>query len=106
MCGLVAVLQDSDATSPVLARRALDAIRHRGPDAQGEWQERDVFLGHRRLSIIDLHTGQQPMLSTDDRYVIVFNGEIYNYRELRDLLQRDGVAFRTKSDTEVILEGY
>src|SRR5207245_1646284 len=55
---------------------------------------------------IDLYTGQQPMQSADGRYVIVFNGEIYNYRKLRDDLQRDGACFRTKSDTEAILEGY
>ncbi len=90
----------------VAARRALDAIAHRGPDAAGEWREREVFLGHRRLSIIDLATGDQPMQSVDGRYVIVFNGEIYNFIELRDLLACEGVAFRTRSDTEVILEGY
>jgi len=88
------------------ARRALSALGHRGPDAIGEWQDEGVFLGHRRLSIIDLSTGQQPMHSTDDRYVIVFNGEIYNYRDLRDRLRRQGASFRTQSDTEVILEGY
>ena len=64
------------------------------------------FLGHRRLSIIDLATGDQPMHSGDERYVIVFNGEIYNFRELADQLVRDGTFLRTLSDTEVILEGY
>ena len=82
------------------------AIAHRGPDAAGEWCERDVFLGHRRLSIIDLATGDQPMQSSDGRYVIVFNGEIYNFVELRDVLTAEGATFRTRSDTEVILEGY
>jgi asparagine synthase (glutamine-hydrolysing) len=65
-----------------------------------------VFLGHRRLSIIDLATGAQPMQSSDGRFVIVFNGEIYNFRELRDVLTAEGATFRTQSDTEVILEGY
>ena len=106
MCGLVAFLQDSAVTPLPVARRALDSLRHRGPDACGEWLDGDVFLGHRRLSIIDLHTGQQPMHSSDGRYVIVFNGEIYNYRELRDALRLDQSVFRTQSDTEVILEGY
>ena len=90
----------------VQARRALDSIAHRGPDAAGEWQERDVLLLHRRLSIIDLATGSQPMKSMDGRYVIVFNGEIYNFHELRDRLADEGVKCRTQSDTEVILEGY
>src|SRR4051794_12106293 len=106
MCGLVAFFEGSGVASLDTARRALDAIRHRGPDAAGEWQEAGVYLGHRRLSIIDLQTGQQPMHSADGRYVVVFNGEIYNYRELRDELERRGGRFLTRSDTEVILEGY
>lgn len=106
MCGLVAFFQSTEVTSTAVARRALDSLRHRGPDGRGEWLEGHVFLGHRRLSIIDLQTGQQPMHSADDRYVIVFNGEIYNYRELRLELESCGASFRTKSDTEVILVGY
>jgi asparagine synthase (glutamine-hydrolysing) len=106
MCGFVAVLQNAPVVDAASARRALDTIAHRGPDAAGEWRDGDVFLGHRRLSIIDLATGDQPMLTADGRYAIVFNGEIYNFRELRDLLVQQGVVFRTQSDTEVILEGY
>src|SRR5213593_624143 len=106
MCGFVAILQNAPVVNLESGRRSLDAIAHRGPDAAGEWHERDVFLGHRRLSIIDLATGDQPMQSHDGRYVIIFNGEIYNFIELRDLLLREGAVFRTKSDTEVILEGY
>src|SRR5215467_15476302 len=106
MCGFVAILQDAPIVAVAMARRALDAVAHRGPDAAGEWCERGVFLGHRRLSIIDLATGDQPMQSVDGRYVIVFNGEIYNFLELRKLLEREGATFRTQSDTEVILEGY
>src|SRR5262245_44455051 len=106
MCGFVAILQNAPVVDIVAARRALDTIAHRGPDAAGEWHERAVFLGHRRLSIIDLATGDQPMQSANGRYVIVFNGEIYNFVELRDLLAREGASFRTRSDTEVILEGY
>jgi asparagine synthase (glutamine-hydrolysing) len=105
MCGLIAFFHDGEQTPPA-ARRALESLRHRGPDEGGEWVEDGVFLGHRRLSIIDLRTGQQPMRSADGRYVIVFNGEIYNYRELRQELISAGAAFRTQSDTEVILEGY
>jgi len=106
MCGFVAILQEKPVVNCTSARRALDAIAHRGPDAAGEWRERDLFLGHRRLSIIDLATGDQPMESHDGRYVIVFNGEIYNFQELRERLAREGAVFRTRSDTEVVLEGF
>lgn len=106
MCGFIAIFQNAPIVDAVVARRALDTIAHRGPDAASEWRERAVFLGHRRLSIIDLATGDQPMQSADERYVIVFNGEIYNFMELRDLLSREGGLFKTRSDTEVILEGY
>src|SRR5438132_9212260 len=106
MCGILAILQSSPVVDADTARRALDTIAHRGPDAAGEWREREVFLGHRPLSIIDLTTGDQPMQSADGRYVVVFNGEIYNFVELRALLAREGAIFRTRSDTEVIREGY
>ena len=106
MCGFVAILQQSSPIDRGKASACLAAIAHRGPDAEGKWQEGPVFLGHRRLSIIDLATGQQPMHSSDGRYVVVFNGEIYNFAELRELLVREGAAFQTRSDTEVILEGY
>ena len=106
MCGLLTILQEAPVVDIAVARRALDAIAHRGPDAAGEWREGEVFIGHRRLSIIDLATGDQPMLSADGRYVIAFNGEIYNFLKLRELLAREGVIFKTQSDTEVILEGY
>jgi asparagine synthase (glutamine-hydrolysing) len=106
MCGLLAIL----GTNPILhkldKKRLLDSIAHRGPDASGEWHDDSVYLGHRRLSIIDLATGNQPMESCDGRYVIVFNGEIYNFPELREILTGRGAKFTTRSDTEVILEAY
>jgi asparagine synthase (glutamine-hydrolysing) len=106
MCGFFAVLQPSPVIESDAARDALDALSHRGPDASGEWCADGVFLGHRRLSIIDLATGGQPMHSADRRLVVIFNGEIYNFLELRERLIRDGATFTTHSDTEVILEGY
>jgi asparagine synthase (glutamine-hydrolysing) len=105
MCGFIAILQQKPVDVSA-AGRALDTLIHRGPDAGGQWFEEGVFLGHRRLSIIDLDTGGQPMHSSDGRYVIVFNGEIYNFPELRQELLKDGAKFNTRSDTEVILEGY
>jgi asparagine synthase (glutamine-hydrolysing) len=86
--------------------RATNLLHHRGPDGAGTWTEHGVFLGHRRLAIIDLATGDQPMRDASDRFVITFNGEIYNYPELRDELRAHGAIFQTSSDTEVILEGY
>ena len=84
-----------------------NAIAHRGPDSNGEYIDDLVGLCHRRLSIIDLSSsGKQPMFSNDNRYVIVFNGEIYNFQELREDLQSEGVTFNTKTDTEVILALY
>lgn len=84
-----------------------ETIIHRGPDAGGEYLDDWVGLGHRRLSIIDLSLlGNQPMYSTNGRYLIVFNGEIYNFQELRDELERSGCTFKSRTDTEVILVLY
>jgi asparagine synthase (glutamine-hydrolysing) len=81
-----------------------EALRHRGPDSRGEWRENDVWLAHRRLAILDLSPqGHQPMHSPCGRYVLTFNGEIYNYKELRLRLESAGYAFRGESDTEVVL---
>ena len=86
-----------------------NVLRHRGPNASGYWSsEKDnIYLGHRRLSIIDLsETANQPMSSSNDRYIIVFNGEIYNFREIRKTLEEKGISFFTDGDTEVLLEGF
>jgi asparagine synthase (glutamine-hydrolysing) len=108
MCGILGVLAASgpgvDAT---LASRALDTLLHRGPDGRGEWRDEQagVWLGHRRLAIIDITAGgAQPMVSRDGRYVLSFNGEIYNFTQLREQLDADGIALRGHSDTEVLLE--
>src|SRR5438128_718752 len=108
MCGIVGVLSRS-AIAPDTVARMRDRLAHRGPDHAGLWCSADgrVCLGHRRLSIIDLDVrSNQPMSSHDGRLTVTFNGEIYNYRALRTRLQREGVQFRTESDTEVLLEAY
>jgi asparagine synthase (glutamine-hydrolysing) len=83
-----------------------DTMTHRGPDDEGVYLAPGVGLGHRRLSIIDLSGGRQPMANADESLWVTFNGEIYNFRELRTLLEAKGYVFRTKSDTEVILHAY
>ena len=107
MCGIFGFVDAAKALPPTEQLcRLTNLLRHRGPDGGGYWTDAGVFLGHRRLSIIDLGGGAQPMASSDGRYVITFNGEIYNYPELREELRAEGVVFRTTSDTEVILEAY
>jgi asparagine synthase (glutamine-hydrolysing) len=110
MCGLAGVLLKHGADAAAIAADAVarmcERMRTRGPDAAGEWRDPEIalVLGHRRLSILDPEPrANQPMHSDDGRYVIVFNGEIYNFRELRSQLQRDGVPLHTRSDTEVLL---
>lgn len=106
MCGITGIVT-KDGTPPKEGDIACmtDALKHRGPDGRGVWIAPGVSLGHRRLSIVDLsERGAQPMHSADSRYVITFNGEIYNYKELRVELQNSGIQFRSDSDTEVLLE--
>lgn len=104
MCGFIASV-GRPGLPPAAAAAALASLASRGPDGVGTWQGGGVHLGHRRLAIIDLDPRAiQPMHSGCGRYAIVFNGEIYNYRELRKALAAQGVAFRTTSDTEVLLE--
>lgn len=105
MCGITGLINlDGSPVSLVILQKMTDAIVHRGPDGEGHWIEGNVGLGHRRLSIIDLSpAGHQPMISADHRYVLSYNGEIYNYRELRADLQAEGYWFRSKTDSEVVL---
>lgn len=84
----------------------LDSIAHRGPDASGDYFEESINLGHRRLSIVDLENGKQPLISEDGKIILSFNGEIYNYVELREQLIKQGFKFQTTSDTEVIIHMY
>lgn len=109
MCGIAGIL-NFDRQQPVDRRLVVAmtrAVAHRGPDAEGIWVNGPVGLGHRRLSIIDLSVAaEQPMASDDGQVRIVYNGEVYNFLELRRELQRRGYTFRTSSDTEVILQAY
>ena len=112
MCGIAGYLRiRPDSSTPIsqdIADRVIGTLRHRGPDGEGQWNSADklCWLGHRRLAIIDLETGNQPMTNEDGTIWTVFNGEIYNYQSLRDELIAQGHRFRTNSDTEVLLHGY
>ena len=110
MCGIAGIVKiRGEVVEPSELSRLTNLLAHRGPDGAGQWfsAERNVALGHRRLAIIDPGAGgNQPMLSADGRYVITFNGEIYNFLELRRELETLGAIFRTQSDTEVILAAW
>ena len=108
MCGIVGIARvGGEAIDPADLERAKRTLETRGPDDSGTWIEGGTGLGHRRLSVIDLSpNGHQPMLSADGRYAIVHNGEIYNFRELRDELGGPGAGWFSQSDTEVVLAAY
>jgi asparagine synthase (glutamine-hydrolysing) len=104
MCGICGMI--GPGADPDIVQRMNLSIAHRGPDGVGIYQEDGVVLGHRRLSIIDLVTGKQPMTNEDQTVWVVFNGEIYNFQDLRRDLQEQGHRFATRSDTEVLIHGY
>lgn len=108
MCGIAGIfhLTTPKPVDPARVERMCTAMAHRGPDGQGAWTAPGVGLGHLRLSIIDLAGSPQPMASSDGRAMLVFNGEIYNYRELREELRASGAIFRTDGDSEVILAAW
>jgi len=105
MCGIAGFLNlDGSPASPVLLRSMTDAIRHRGPDGEGHFIDGNFAVGHRRLAILDLSpTGHQPMVTSDGRYILSYNGEVYNFRELRIELEARGHQFRSSGDAEVVL---
>ena len=105
MCGITGVIDlKGNSISPIVLKRMTDALIHRGPDGEGQWIEGNVGIGHRRLSILDLSpAGHQPMLSSDKRWVLTYNGEIYNFKELRSELETEGYFFRSNTDSEVVL---
>lgn len=105
MCGIVGFV-GARADMDEILQAMMDRIVHRGPDGEGRFVDGQVALGHRRLSIIDLEGGKQPMFNEDGSLVVVFNGEVYNFQELREQLLAAGHTFATRSDTEVLLHGY
>ncbi|KWV93073.1 XrtA/PEP-CTERM system amidotransferase [Erythrobacter sp. YT30] len=108
MCGIAGIFHTDKvgAVDPNRIEGMANALAHRGPDGAGVWTAPGIGLGHRRLSVIDIEGSPQPMHSFDGRYVIVYNGEIYNFRALRSELEEGGARFRTSGDTEVILAAY
>ncbi|MGL4728922.1 MAG: asparagine synthase (glutamine-hydrolyzing), partial [Bosea sp. (in: a-proteobacteria)] len=108
MCGIAGILHRGvHSNAPARVKAMADSIPHRGPDDEGFWADNDAALGFRRLSIVDLETGHQPMSNEDGTVWVVFNGEIYNHRALRRELEAAGHRFATDhSDTEVLVHGY
>ncbi len=108
MCGICGkmFLRDDRKVDPMLIERMSTVMSHRGPDDHGVYVSRKIGLGHRRLSIIDLQTGKQPLSNEQGNIWVVFNGEIYNYKELRKELVEKGHYFKTNTDTEVIVHLY
>src|SRR5919106_6887293 len=106
MCGICGVIGGVMERERPRVRAMMDALAHRGPDDADLHAETDAVLGHRRLTIIDLSAGRQPLGSDDGSLWITFNGEIYNYRELRAELEAAGHRFRTATDTEVLVHLY
>jgi asparagine synthase (glutamine-hydrolysing) len=108
MCGIAGILHlDGESASPVILRRMAKAIAHRGPDGEGQFVDGPCGLAHRRLAILDLSSaGHQPMATADGRYVLIYNGEVFNYQELRVELESLGWSFNSRTDTEVVLKAY
>jgi asparagine synthase (glutamine-hydrolysing) len=108
MCGIVGVFHlNGDPVSPTVLQAMTDSVSHRGPDGEGHFIDGSLGFGHRRLAIIDLSpAGQQPMATEDGRFVITYNGEVYNFRELRVELEALGHQFHSRTDSEVVLKAY
>lgn len=108
MCGIAGYIDFSSRTNPSVLEKMTDEIIYRGPDSSGKFISKDNLcgLGVRRLRIIDLKTGDQPIKNEDGTVVVIYNGEIYNYKSLRKVLEKKGHKFRTKTDTEVLVHGY
>ena len=105
MCGIAGIITKREEKEELITKMS-ERIKHRGPDGEGYFIDDDIALAHRRLSIIDLSTGNQPMFNEDNSVVIVYNGEVYNYKELKEELLALGHTFTTTSDTEVLVHGF
>ena len=105
MCGIAGIITKKENKDEIIKKMS-ERIKHRGPDGEGYYIDEKIALAHRRLSIIDLETGNQPMYNENQNLVIVYNGEIYNFIELRDILKEKGHIFKTQSDTEVLVHGF
>lgn len=108
MCGIAGILNlDGAPASPVTLQAMTDVIAHRGPNGEGHWVQGPIGLGHRRLAIIDLSpAGHQPMQTADGRFIILYNGEVYNFREIRAELETKGYQFHSQTDSEVVLNAF
>ncbi len=107
MCGIAGIFNKTEKVKITELKKMTDSLIHRGPDGEGHWVDNNIGIGHRRLSIIDLsENASQPMHSFNNKYVIVLNGEIYNYIELKEQLIKQGYKFKSESDTEVLLNLY
>ena len=106
MCGIAGFINYSETQDQTLLHEALNCIVHRGPDDEGMFRTDAFQMGMRRLSIIDIAHGKQPITNEDETVTVVFNGEIYNYLELKAELENLGHTFKTQSDTEVLVHGY
>ena len=108
MCGIAGIFNlNGEPVSPVVLRKMTDAIVHRGPDSEGFYIDSFIGLGHRRLAILDLsRNGHQPMQTNDCQQVISYNGEIYNFQEIRKELEKLGYIFKSQTDTEVVLYSF
>jgi asparagine synthase (glutamine-hydrolysing) len=109
MCGIAGIYNYRSLSEPepeMSLKKMLSVIRHRGPDESGIYVGENMGIGSVRLSIVDVSSGQQPMSDASDTYWIVYNGEIFNYKELRLDIEKQGIRFKTHSDTEVVVQMY
>lgn len=106
MCGIVGFVDKKIADKKPIIEAMMDTIKHRGPNSSGELVNEDTALGFRRLSIIDINSGMQPIYNEDKSKAVIFNGEIYNYQGIREELVNKGHTFTTETDTEVLLHGF
>ena len=106
MCGFCGFVNSTIENRDLILKDMMDSIAHRGPDSSGEYCDHFINMGFRRLSFLDLEAGAQPLYNEDNRFTLTYNGEIYNYQEIREDLLQKGHIFKTHTDSEVILHGY